>query len=166
MFKMGRHRSAEQGLTGSNPFDSPPKEHKQSSRPMRASSEPVINNAPNSRAELMGYEEDRGSVSSTASFMTGNRRHYKNDFRDAGGLENQTTQELESYVVYKAEEVTKDVNNALKIAENIRDDATQTVISLHRQGEQITRVHLSAANIDHDLSVVIISLISVCFLYC
>ncbi|PKI77961.1 hypothetical protein CRG98_001581 [Punica granatum] len=80
------------------------------------------------------------------------RNGYKNDFRDSGGLENQSVQELENYAVYKAEETTKSVNNCLKIAEGMREDATKTLVMLHQQGEQITRAHGVAADIDHDLS--------------
>ncbi|KAF9588338.1 hypothetical protein IFM89_008768, partial [Coptis chinensis] len=60
--------------------------------------------------------------------------------------------ELEGYATYKAEETTKSVDSCLKIAEYIRDDATKTLITLHQQGEQITRTHEAAANIDQDLS--------------
>ncbi|KAL0421969.1 UNVERIFIED_CONTAM: SNAP25 homologous protein SNAP33 [Sesamum latifolium] len=80
------------------------------------------------------------------------RTSYKNDFRDSGGLENQTVQELENYAVYKAEETTKSVNGCLKIAEEMREDATKTLVTLHQQGEQITRTHMVAADMDHDLS--------------
>ncbi|KAI6686352.1 hypothetical protein NL676_032265 [Syzygium grande] len=66
---------------------------------------------------------------------------YKNDFRESGGLENQSVQELENYAVYKAEETTSTVNNCLKIAEDIREDATRTLDMLHQQGEQIRRTH-------------------------
>ncbi|KAF9615793.1 hypothetical protein IFM89_026464 [Coptis chinensis] len=45
----------------------------------------------------------------------------------------------------------KSVDSCLKIAEDIRDDATKTLITLHRQGEQITRTHEATANIDRDL---------------
>ncbi|KAL2906682.1 putative SNAP25 homologous protein SNAP30 [Bienertia sinuspersici] len=69
-----------------------------------------------------------------------------------GGLENKSTQELESYAVNKAEETTKSVNNCLKIAEDIREDATKTLETLHQQGEQIHRTHQMAAGIDQDLS--------------
>ncbi|RVW31683.1 SNAP25-likeous protein SNAP33 [Vitis vinifera] len=68
------------------------------------------------------------------------------------GIENQSVQELENYAVYKAEENTKMVNNCLKIAEDIREDATKTLVTLHQQGQQITRTHMNAADIDHDLS--------------
>ncbi|RDY04800.1 SNAP25-likeous protein SNAP33 [Mucuna pruriens] len=88
--------------------------------------------------------------SSSSSYT--NRNRYKNDFRDSGGLESQSVQELENYAVYKAEETTKSVNSCLKIAEEMREDATKTLVMLHDQGEQITRSHHVAADIDHDLS--------------
>jgi synaptosomal-associated protein 25 len=69
-----------------------------------------------------------------------------------GGLENQPVQELENYAVYKAEETTKAVNGCLKIAEEMREGATTTLITLHQQGEQITKTHSVAVEIDHDLS--------------
>ncbi|KAL2465097.1 SNAP25-like proteinous protein SNAP33 [Abeliophyllum distichum] len=88
----------------------------------------------------------RNSVTSAA------RNKYRNDFRESGGLEAQSVQELEDYSVYKAEETTKSVDNCLKIAEDIREDATKTLVTLHQQGEQITRTHMVAADMDHDLS--------------
>jgi len=54
---------------------------------------------------------------------------YKNDFRDSGGLENQSVQELEKYAAYKAEETTNSVNNCLRIAEDNKQDATRTLDS-------------------------------------
>ncbi|KAJ8774578.1 hypothetical protein K2173_017024 [Erythroxylum novogranatense] len=99
----------------------------------RTSSEPVLN-VPNKVTD--GKSKDR----------------YKNDFRDSGGLENQSVQELENYAVYKSEETTKSVNNCLKIAEDIREDASKTLDMLHAQGEQITRTHQMAADMDKDLS--------------
>lgn len=77
---------------------------------------------------------------------------YKNGFRDSGGLQSQTTEELENYAVYKAEETTKGVNSCLKIAEDIRSDATRTLEMLHTQGEQINRTHVMAVEMDKDLS--------------
>ncbi|KMT08975.1 hypothetical protein BVRB_6g136880 [Beta vulgaris subsp. vulgaris] len=67
-------------------------------------------------------------------------------------LENKSMQELETYAVNKAEDTTKSVNNCLRIAEDIREDATKTLETLHQQGEQIHRTHQMAANIDQDLS--------------
>ncbi|XWS47960.1 hypothetical protein CRYUN_Cryun13aG0030700 [Craigia yunnanensis] len=49
-------------------------------------------------------------------------------------------------------ETTKTVNSCVKIAEEMREGATKTLITLHQQGEQITRTHNVAAGIDHDLS--------------
>ncbi|KAJ6720842.1 SYNAPTOSOMAL ASSOCIATED PROTEIN [Salix viminalis] len=76
----------------------------------------------------------------------------KNDFRDSGGLENQSVQELEKYAAHKAEETTNSVNNCLRIAEDIRHDATRTLDMLHAQGEQITSTHNMAVDMDRDLS--------------
>lgn len=67
-------------------------------------------------------------------------------------LDNMSTQELEGYAVDQAEETTKSVNNCLKIAEDIRDDANKTLDTLHAQGEQIHRTHEKAADMDKDLS--------------
>ncbi|KAK1415993.1 hypothetical protein QVD17_31781 [Tagetes erecta] len=67
-------------------------------------------------------------------------------------LDNMSTQELEGYAVDQAEETTKSVNNCLKIAEDIRDDANKTLDTLHTQGEQIHRTHEKAADMDKDLS--------------
>ncbi|CAN6879235.1 unnamed protein product [Brassica oleracea] len=39
---------------------------------------------------------------------------FKNHFRESGGVENQTVQELESYDVYKSDETTKTVQGCLK----------------------------------------------------
>lgn len=92
------------------------------------------------------------SSSSSYARSYADRNRYQNDFRDSGGLESQSVQELENYAVYKAEETTKSVNNCLKIAEEMREDASKTLVMLHHQGEQITRTHHVAADIDHDLS--------------
>lgn len=111
-----------------------------------------VNGIPNSssqeRKELFSGFEEKGTSSSTSSLM---RKNYKNDFRDSGGFENQSVQELETYAVYKSEETTTSVNNCLKLAENIKEDASKTLITLHQQGEQITRTHNVAADIDYNL---------------
>ncbi|KAI4314096.1 hypothetical protein L6164_027034 [Bauhinia variegata] len=74
------------------------------------------------------------------------------DFRDSGGLENQSVQDLEKYAVRKSEETTKTVNNCLRIAEDIRGDATRTLDMLHQQGEQINRTHNMVVETEKDLS--------------
>ncbi|MQM19192.1 hypothetical protein Taro_052193 [Colocasia esculenta] len=145
--------AAKQRPPVSNPFDSD-SDSEVKSKPAKASSAPVSNKA-NSKISPVGYnEEDSRGTSSSSSysgFSTG-KSQYKNDFRDSGGFENQSVQELENYAAYKSEETTEKVNNCLKIAEDIREDATRTLVTLHQQGEQITRTHMSAANIEQDLS--------------
>uniref|UniRef100_A0ACD5UZY7 Uncharacterized protein n=1 Tax=Avena sativa TaxID=4498 RepID=A0ACD5UZY7_AVESA len=91
-------------------------------------------------------------ASSSYSVDPGAKSRYKAAFHDSGGLENQSVQELESYAAYRAEETTQKVNDCLRLAVNIKEDVTNTLITLHRQGEQINRTHETAANIDQDLS--------------
>ena len=67
---------------------------------------------------------------------------------------NQSVQELEDYAITKARETTHKVNDCVRAAEAIREDATQTMLTLHRQGEQIVRSHQVAADIEQDLTVV------------
>ena len=80
------------------------------------------------------------------------KRRYKDGFRDAGGLESQSVEELEHYAAYKAEETTDALAGCLRIAEDIKQDATDTLITLHKQGEQISRTHEKAVEIDQDLT--------------
>jgi synaptosomal-associated protein 25 len=70
----------------------------------------------------------------------------------APNFENESIQELESYAVNKAEETTQKVDDCLRIAEMIREDATNTLVTLHQQGEQIHQTHQVAADMDRDLS--------------
>lgn len=149
--------------SGTNPFDSDagPESKQTLNAARRTSSEPVLV-IPNSMSSNPFDDDDdgfvgkRGTATSSAS-----KDRYKNDFRDSGGLENQSVQELENYAVYKAEETTKSVNNCLKIAEDIRGDATRTLDMLHQQGEQIERTHRMAADMDKDLSKVGSFLVSI-----
>lgn len=140
------------GSSSSNPFDSDTEsDTKQTLKPSRrTSSEPalVIPNFSTNPFDDNNFER-KGTSSSTTS---NSKNRYKNDFRDSGGVENQSVQELENYAVYKAEETTKMVNGCLKIAEDIREDATKTLVTLHNQGEQINRTHMIASDIDQDLS--------------
>lgn len=122
----------------------------------RTTSEPVLA-VPKSKGNYFDDDDDDDwgrKPSSTASSRTSAaaKDRYKNDFRDSGGLENQSVQELENYAVYKAEETTNTVNNLVKIAEDIKDDATRTLDMLHQQGEQITRTHNMVVDTEKDLS--------------
>ncbi|XP_044331234.1 putative SNAP25 homologous protein SNAP30 isoform X2 [Triticum aestivum] len=98
------------------------------------------------------FTSRRARASSSNSVDPGANGRYKNGFRDSGGFDNQSVQELEGYVAHKAEEVTQKVNVCLRLAENIKEDATNTMIALHKQGQQMNRTHETAANIDQDLS--------------
>ncbi|KAB1994296.1 hypothetical protein ERO13_D13G080300v2 [Gossypium hirsutum] len=117
----------------------------------RTTSEPAMLVPESIEDDNVGRKK-QSSASTRASPARNNRDKYKDDFRDSGGLENQTMEDLEGYAVYKAEETTSTVNNCLKIAENIRSDATKTLDTLHAQGEQIERTHQMAVNIDKDLN--------------
>ncbi|KAL2349176.1 hypothetical protein Fmac_003176 [Flemingia macrophylla] len=117
----------------------------------RTSSEPI---PPVSKSKVNYIDEDDDDdwgrkPSSTASK---DKDRYKNGFSNSGGLENQSVQELENYAVYKAEETTNSVNNCLRIAEDIREDATRTLDMLNQQGEQITRTHNMVVDTEKDLS--------------
>ncbi|KAM0060455.1 putative target SNARE coiled-coil domain-containing protein [Helianthus debilis subsp. tardiflorus] len=130
-----------------NPFDSDDEIDKQSTRkPSNVASSKPSSLTQNSTTSLF----DDNGVNKGTSFASRNK--YKNDFIDSGGIENQSVQELEHYAAYKAEETTKSVHSALKIAEDIRESATNTMITLHQQGEQINRTHMAAADIEQDLS--------------
>jgi synaptosomal-associated protein 25 len=67
---------------------------------------------------------------------------------------NQSVQELEEYTIRKAEQTSCKAKDCVRAAEAIREDATQILLTLHRQGEQITKTHQVAADIEQDLTVV------------
>ncbi|XP_030531609.1 SNAP25 homologous protein SNAP33-like isoform X2 [Rhodamnia argentea] len=156
--KLAKHSSVDNGhpvTSGSNPFGSDDevdnKHNLKTSR--RTSSEPTLGPPEPSVNSYNDHSQKGTSSSSYSSSLTyATRNRYKNNFQDSGGLENQSVQELEGYAVYKAEETTKSVNGCLKIAEDMREDATKTLVMLHQQGEQITRSHAIAVDIDHNLS--------------
>ncbi|XP_072991213.1 SNAP25 homologous protein SNAP32-like [Typha latifolia] len=151
--RTSKQRSVEPGLSSSNPFDSDSESEKHP-RPARASSVPVISKT-NPKVSPFGYDEDGGRPASSSSSPYGpatSRNRYKNNFRDSGGFENQSVQELENYAAYKAQETTHKVNDCLKIAEVIKEDATRTLLTLHQQGEQITKTHETTVGIEQDLS--------------
>jgi len=139
-----------------NPFDSDEekKDNRKVYKPSRKSSSEynLVQGETNTNPFDDGDVHHGRSSSSSYAPSYGNRNMYKNDFRESGGLESQSVEDLENYAVYKAEETTKSVNNLRKITEEIREEASNTLIMLHHQGEQITRSHDIAAGIDHDLS--------------
>nr|ACG41627.1 SNAP25 homologous protein SNAP30 [Zea mays] len=127
-----------------NPFDSDSDDDKPQQRPARASSVPPPDEQRGS-SSLFGAG-DRGGLFSSAA-----NHHYRNDFRDAGGLEGQSVQELEGYAAYKAEETTRRTRGCVRIAEEMRDTASKTLVTVHQQGQQIHRTHMMAVDIDQDL---------------
>ncbi|KAL5213407.1 hypothetical protein ABZP36_024254 [Zizania latifolia] len=94
----------------------------------------------------------KSGTSSSYSVPGGAKGRYKDDFRDSGGLENQSVQELENYAAYRAEETTDALSGCLRIAENIKEDAANTLVTLNKQGQQISRTHEKAVDIDQDLT--------------
>ncbi|XVE53147.1 hypothetical protein DITRI_Ditri02bG0181000 [Diplodiscus trichospermus] len=134
---------------GSSQIDSDNEDKKNTITPARrTSSEPVLL-VPDMNDD--GHGRRKQTSASSRPSPARDRDRYKNDFRDSGGLQNQTMEDLENYAVYKAEETTSSVNNCLRIAENIREDATRTLDTLHQQGQQIERTHMMAVDIDKDL---------------
>lgn len=149
------HQSANRNRFKSNFRDSgddDEKDNKKYSSSKKNSSERALVTLEVNTNPFDDIDDKKKPSSFTNAHQSVDRNRFKNNFRDSGGLENQSVQELESYAVYKAEETTKSVHNCLKIAENIREDATKTLVTLHHQGEQITRSHQVAADIDRDLS--------------
>ncbi|RID68137.1 hypothetical protein BRARA_C00318 [Brassica rapa] len=151
MFGLKQPKPAGSGPSGSNPFDSDDDTLKPSNR---------INPEPSLAAKNLSLnpfddddcDEKRFTTSSKPSLDLDAKSRYRNGFRDSGGVENQSVQELESYAVYKSQETTKTVQGCLKVAEEIRSDAARTLVMLNEQGEKITRTHQKTVDIDHDLS--------------
>ncbi|XP_040986053.1 SNAP25 homologous protein SNAP33-like [Juglans microcarpa x Juglans regia] len=156
--KIAKHNSVDPGYavhSSSNPFGHDDKlNNKQKHNSSRRTSSESSLMTPNFGTNPFDDDERQTTSSSSSPYAltSAARNKYKNDFRDSGGLDNQSVQELENYAVYKAEENTKAVNSCLKIAEEIREDATNTLVTLHHQGEQITRTHMVATDIDQNLS--------------
>ncbi|PAN06090.1 hypothetical protein PAHAL_1G203800 [Panicum hallii] len=134
-----------------NPFDSDSDDgDNKQQRPARASSVPPPTEQRNSLFGAGAGGQERGGLFSSSEAPRNS--HYRNDFRDAGGLESQSVQELEGYAVYKSEETTRRAQECVRIAEEMRDTASKTLVTVHQQGQQIHRTHMMAVDIDQDLS--------------
>ncbi|GMP58565.1 hypothetical protein CsSME_00022186 [Camellia sinensis var. sinensis] len=151
--KVSKQNSVDPGFPGSstsNPFDSDTESNnKQNLVGRRTSSEPVLL-PPNFKSNAYDDDDD-GRRASSKSSSSAARNKGKNSYSDSEDFDSMSVQELESYAVTKSEDTTKSVNNCLKIAEDIRQDATRTLDTLHHQGEQIHRTHVMAADMDKDL---------------
>ncbi|KAL6983385.1 putative SNAP25 synaptosomal-associated protein snap30 [Sarracenia purpurea var. burkii] len=137
---------------GSNLIDSDSESDKKQNPKIgrRTSSEPALI-APNFKSNPFEDDDDDDRRKASSSSSSSTNKH-KNGVRDSEDLDSMSMQQLEGYAVNKAEETTKSVKNCLKIAEDIREDATRTLETLHQQGEQIHRTHVMAADMDKDLS--------------
>lgn len=101
------------------------------------------------------FDSDDEESSSSQKKTMGRRTASEPNLAKPNGkqdFDSMSVQELENYAVDQAEETTKSVNNCLKIAEDIRGDASKTLETLHAQGEQIHRTHVMAADMEKDLS--------------
>ncbi|XP_071690822.1 putative SNAP25 homologous protein SNAP30 [Rutidosis leptorrhynchoides] len=121
--------------------------HKNEVPARRTSSEPVLP-LPEKKGSAKPFddEDDDDEFFDVKSTTTLRKPKGKAD------LDKMSNQQLEDYAVDQAEETTKSVNNCLKIAEGIREDANKTLDTLHAQGEQIHRTHEKAADMEKDLS--------------
>ncbi|KAF3551525.1 hypothetical protein DY000_02000340 [Brassica cretica] len=149
-----RHFKHKPAGSGSNPFDSDdtlkPSNRMIAPEPSLAAKSFTLNPFDDDDYDEV---EKRFTTSLKPSLnLDAKRSRYRNGFRDSGGVENQTVQELESYAVYKSQETTKTVQGCLQVAEELRSDAARTLVMLSEQGEKITRTHQKALDIDHDLS--------------
>ncbi|XP_044402286.1 SNAP25 homologous protein SNAP33-like [Triticum aestivum] len=128
-----------------NPFDSDSDDDGgmlQQRPPARASSVPTPAVEADQRGALYAAAAAAGpgpSGFASSSSAAAVRGRYRNDFRDSGGVEAQSVQELEGYAAYKAEETTRRVDGCLRVAEEMRDTASKTLLQVHQQGQQITR---------------------------
>lgn len=113
----------------------------------RTSSEPVLPMPDNKKGSGNPFDDDDDDDDFFGKAKTSTLKK-----KGKADLDNMSNQELEDYAVDQAEETTKSVNNCLKIAEGIREDANKTLDTLHAQGEQIHRTHEKAADMEKDLS--------------
>ncbi|KAL1196777.1 SNAP25 homologous protein SNAP33 [Cardamine amara subsp. amara] len=156
--RLSKNKPADSGFhlsSKSNPFDSDDELDDTTTHTLKPSNR--ISPEPSVAAKKFSLNpfDDDDEVEkrfTSLSKLSDAKSRYRNDFRDSGAVENQTVQELESYAVYKSEETTKSVQGCLKVAEDIRSDATRTLVMLNEQGEKITRTHQKAVDIDYHLS--------------
>ncbi|KAF8673524.1 hypothetical protein HU200_048607 [Digitaria exilis] len=134
-------------MKATNPFESDSDDDK------KPQPQPQRRGGASSAPPPSGQREERGGGGLFSSYSGAPRNaHYRNDFRDAGGLESQSVQELERYAAYKAEDTTLRVQGCVRIAEEMRDTASKTLVTVHQQGQQIHRTHQMAIDIDQDLT--------------
>ena len=72
--------------------------------------------------------------------------------------EKNSLQELEDYALQESEDTTKSIWNCIKVAEDMKEEASRTVINLHQQGEKMIQSHQVAVHIDQNLTMVRVAL--------
>ena len=82
---------------------------------------------------------------------TSRERYDEGQFRKQD-LEYRSVEELEGYAVQKSEDTTSTLQNCLKVAEEMKGDATKTLLTLHEQGQQLKRTHELAVEMDQNLN--------------
>ncbi|KAI3733750.1 hypothetical protein L6452_13205 [Arctium lappa] len=122
-------------------------EEKKGSNARRTNSEPALPVPDSKKTNPFDDDDDDDDFFGKAKTTTLRKKP-----KSKADLDSMSNQELEEYAADQAHETTKSVNNALKIAEDIREDASKTLDTLHAQGEQIHRTHEKAAEMDKDLS--------------
>ncbi|PKA59770.1 SNAP25 likeous protein SNAP33 [Apostasia shenzhenica] len=143
------HKPAEYGFLSNKPFNF-------DSKPNQNPGATGLSSIKSHHSNYNGYGGGKTSSSPSSSILycrlVARRNMHNTDQLEPGGCENQSLQELEKYSINKAEESTQKINRCLKVAEEIREDASKTLVNLHQQGEQIRRTHSTAASIEDDLS--------------
>jgi hypothetical protein len=64
--------------------------------------------------------------------------------------------DLQAYAMHKPQETLSTIKNCLRVAEQTKDAAGETMALLHAQGDQILRTHETVVKVDQHLTVVIL----------
>ncbi|CAM6033013.1 unnamed protein product [Sphagnum compactum] len=70
-----------------------------------------------------------------------------------GHEENRAMQDLQAYAIQKPQETMATIKNCLKVAEETKDAAGETMALLHAQGDQIQQTHETVVKVDQHLTV-------------
>jgi hypothetical protein len=117
---------------------------------------------------------DRDLSSSPATFVQASSRHQRPNHNTErcelletgrsdcqrigaqGHEENRAVRDLQAYAMHKPQETLSTIKNCLRVAEQTKDAAGETMALLHAQGDQILRTHETVVKVDQHLTVVIL----------
>lgn len=68
-------------------------------------------------------------------------------------METRSVDQLESYAILRSQDVSQNIRDCVKVAEETTGIASATMEMLHEQGGQIKRSHLAAVKVEEELSV-------------